>query len=794
MVPLLFLFATAVSAGEIIDRIDVQANTDSADITVLFTKKILYLRNTPLNDGRELRVFIRLLEPNLYESDLDQEIVSSLKTDRVPDVKVLYPELINGMLVSFSNATEAKVKPGPDGQSIVITVPLLPLPAPDAPKVAVPVVAVAAAPAPVPAAAVPAPVVQTAAPITVPAAAPVAAQITAPVAATVRDVAPSAVQAVAAEPAAPASATDQGAVASPSPPVFSAAEIEASAISFLDKARQALQAKDPVTAINRLNRVLSMPSNQQTEAAQALIGEAREMNGEIMKARAEYELYLKLYADKPDAARIRARLAALPKSDPQRRVARALPTEPGEAVWTYNGSISSYYYHGNSQYETLTPPPPGQIVVSQSTLSLVDQNSWINSVNLNARRVDALSDTRIVVRDTDNHDYLNSLYSYNRLYSAYIDYNDFEYGYELKFGRQNPNGMGVLERFDGVVAGYKLGQDWRVNATGGEVVEFNAPYKKVFYGVSVDMLPQGSLPGVSLYAIQQSLDSYADRRAVGSELRYFDAGAAAYGMLDYDLLFKGVNIALLQGNYLGSNSDNYFFILDHRKAPSYSLTSALPAFPGLTLDQMVQNQGLDQVRLQASELTAISNMFAIGVTHPFTEKWQAGVDYRLSSLTSTHDVMAVIPLSVVGTCLGTIDPINNNCIISTASQAGSGLNNVLSMQVIGTNLFFDNEVFVSNISLIKAPTFKGEASSLGYIVPFLERYRVESNLRYYNQKDTTNDKQDRLSCSIKLSNQLSSNFYLEGEYGHELDHSSGPNSNDRSTRNYFYLGVRADIH
>jgi len=554
-----------------------------------------------------------------------------------------------------------------------------------------------------------------------------------------------------------------------------------------------MSAKDPATAINRLNRILSMPTNAQTEAAQALIGQAREMNGEILKARAEYELFLKLYPNSPLAPDIRARLAALPKDNPARRK-KTLPKEAGEPVWTYNGSLASYYYRGNSQYETLNPTPPGQIVVNQSSLSMIDQNSWINSVNLNARRIDGFSDTRIVVRDTSNNDYLNTRYSYNRLYSAYIDYNNFQYGYSMRFGRQNPNGGGVLERFDGLQAGYNLGQDWRIGAVSGEVVEFNSPYKKVFYGASVELLPQTGTPGVSLYAIQQTLDGYLDRRALGSEMRYFDGGATLYGMLDYDMLYRGLNITLLQGNYMNAGGDNYFFILDRRQAPSYSLTNALPAFPGMSLSDMVAIQGLDQTRQQASDLTAVSNMFAIGMTHPFTDKWQAGVDYRLSSLSSTHDVLAVIPLSVVGTCLGTIDPINNNCIIDTASQQGSGLNHVLSFQAIGTNLFLPNAVGVGNISLIKSTTMKGEASSLGYVLPFWDQSRLETNLRYYNQKDDSDNKQSRFSASMKLSQQISSHFYVEGETGHETDKSSGDLGSSHSARTYFYLGLRADLH
>jgi hypothetical protein len=562
----------------------------------------------------------------------------------------------------------------------------------------------------------------------------------------------------------------------------------------MDEARRAIAAKDLNTAINRLNRVLGMPSSSQTESAQALIGEAREMNGEILKARAEYDLYLKLFPSGPNAARVRDRLAALPKNVAAARAPRALPKEAGPAEWTFNGSISSYYYTGNSQIETLTPPPPGQLTFSRETLSMVDQNSLITSVNLNARRRDAFTDTRIVVRDTDNKNYLKPERSYNRLYSAYIDHTDRKLGYYMKLGRQNPNGMGVMDRFDGLQAGYNLNPQWRVNAVYGDAVEFNSPFKKNFYGGSVDFLPQPGLPGFGVYAINQTLDGLANRRAVGTEVRYFDGRATAYGMLDYDVLYKGVNIALLQGNYLSEAGDNYFFVIDHRQAPSYSLTNALPATPGLSLQEMVAIQGLDQVRAQASALTAKSDMFAIGVTHPLTENWQVGVDYRVSSISSTQPVMAVLPLAVIGTCLGTIDPVNNTCVIDTASQQASGKNHVVTFQAVGTNLLITNAVGVANLSLIQAPTYAGQALSLGYVLPFWEKWRLDANLRYYTQKDDSGDKQDRVSPSLKLAYQWRNSLYLEGEVGREVSNSSGPTRNDRTRRDYMYMGVRLDLH
>ncbi len=615
---LLLLYSLA--NAQVIDHIGVTPGKSDAEIVIHFSEKILYLRHIPSNEGAQVRIFLRLIETTQLESELAQELISSPKTERVPGITVLYPELVNGMLVKFSQPTRFSVRPGADGQSIVITVPLLAesrkpstetLPA-KKPEVEV------SQPSPL------------APPVTsVPAAGPGAAT--------------------------PLPGSEEVVVtpALPSSTGLSAAEVEARARSFLGEARRALAEKDYVTAINRLNRVLGMPSSSQTEAAQALIGEAREMSGEIPKAKAEYELYLKLFPAGPNAPRVREHLAAFDPRDEAviRSRQRALPKEAGPAEWTFNGSVSSYYYTGNSQIETLVPPPPGQLTFNRETLSMVDQNSLITSINLNARRRDAFSDTRIVVRDTDNHNYLKPSRSYNRLYSAYIDHNDRQHGYYLRAGRQNPNGMGVMDRFDGIQAGYNLNPAWRVNAVYGDAVEFNSPFTKNFYGASVDLLPQPGLPGFSVYGIEQTLDGFPNRRAVGSEVRYFDGHATAYGMLDYDLLYKGVNIALLQGNYLSAGGDNYFFVIDHRRAPSYSLTNALPAAPGLSLQEMVAIQGIEQVRAQASALTAISDMFSVGVTHPLTENWQVGVDYRMSSISSTEPVKAILPLAVIGTCL-----------------------------------------------------------------------------------------------------------------------------------------------
>lgn len=771
LLTLLLLACPLAGAQAVLDRIDVDTREQDAEVVIRFATKIQYQRHVPLHEGREVRVFLRLSETGLSENDLMQETLRVAATERMPGLNVLYPELINGMLVTFTRQTAFSVRPGTDNRSIVITLPLAPAakPALPAEPVALPVVP----PAPAAVQAAPAePAAAAAAPPPVPVAAPVM-PIEAPA-----PVAPAAV--------APADAAV--------PPPLTPAEIEARVAAFMEEARRALAGKEPAMAINRLNRILGLPPNSQTEAAQALIGEAREQNGELLKARAEYDLYLKLFPAGPNAARVRERLAALPKGELAARAARPLPKEAGPAEWFFSGSLSSYYYTGKSQIETLVPPPPGMLTFNRDTLSMVDQRSLISSVNLHARRRDAFSDTRVVFRDTDHRNYLNPDRSYNRVYSAYVDHNDRKLGYYARLGRQNPSGMGVLERFDGLQGGYNLNPEWRVNAVYGDAVEFLSPFKKNFYGASLDLLPQTGRPGISVYAIDQTLDGLANRRAIGTEVRYFDGRISAYGMLDYDVFYKDVNIFMLQGNYLDEAGNNYFAVLDRRRAPSLSLTNALLAAPGLSIKEMVQQQGIDAVRDQAKALAATSNMFSIGLTHPFSERWLLGADYRLASISATQPVVAVIPLGVIGTCLGTIDVINNTCIFNTSSQQGSGNNHVVTFQAIGNSLFMPNAVGVGNVSFIRAPTYHGEALGLTYMLPIGENWRIDANLRYYTQRDDDGTQQTRLSPSLKIGYQWRNRLYWEGEIGREVSSTSGPTRDDQLKRDYFFTGLRWDFH
>jgi len=763
----ILLMYSAFAKAEYLSHIEVVHDDGSTNIVIHFDKNVLFERHFPQKEAKVLFLRLRLLDqhPTNEEKSFVEETLRLKRIDGIPGVSVTYANNNNQVVVTFSRPTKYTVRPGDDGRSMVISLtelkekiskPLL-----LQPKIAPP----AATPS------------MPATPET-----SVSKGIAPPVVKTPSEVIPSPEKP---ELSSPAQALDQP-QAPVAPTTRSPAEIERLANALMEDVRRLLAEKNYVTAINHLNRILSFPANGQTQAAQALIGEARELNGEIVKARAEYESYLKLYPNGLEASRVREHLAALPKG--QIRVRRALPKEAGPAQWTLFGNVSTTYYGGSSLIDTTTVLSTN--AVSQSRLATVDQKSLITSINLNARRRDAFSDTRIVVRDTDNHDALNPNRSYNRVYSAYIDHNDKNIGYYVRFGRQNPNGIGVFERFDGAQVGYNLKPEWRLNAVYGDAVEFNSPYKREFYGASVDFLPeQSGVPGVSLYALNQTLDGFENRRALGTEVRYFDGHINAYGTLDYDVLYKDINVALLQGNYLSDAGTNYFAVYDRRRAPSFGLTNALLAAPGLSLQQIIAAQGIELTRTQAKALAAISSSLSFGFTHPLTQDLQVGADYRLSEITSTQPVTASIPISLIGTCVGTIDPINvDNCLFDTASQQASGLNHAISFQVSKNNLFVTNAVGISSASFIKAPGLSGQSYSLGYVLP-IGQWRIDTNLRYYTQKDNLGTSLNRLSPNLRVSYQWRNSLFFDGEIDREIAKTNSATQSDRTKRDYFSTSV-----
>lgn len=111
--------------AQVMDRIEVSRMGKEAEITIHFSTRIQYLRHGPAKPGKLLRVFVRLVNSDIAETDLMQQTMSSPQSDIVPRFTITYPELSNGLVITFSQETSWDVRQGTDGRSVVIKVPAL---------------------------------------------------------------------------------------------------------------------------------------------------------------------------------------------------------------------------------------------------------------------------------------------------------------------------------------------------------------------------------------------------------------------------------------------------------------------------------------------------------------------------------------------------------------------------------------------------------------------------------------------------------------------------------------------
>lgn len=709
VVAMFVLLAVAKSAhAQIIDSIDVSTRGSEAHVAIRFVTTVQYLRHSPPSKGRLVQVQFRVTGP--LDSEIGGRLVSETRIFRgnglVPSFEVRYVEAQHTLTVEFAREVSWRVSGGGDGRSLLIRIPVT-APAPPKPEAKAPPKPTAKSP-PKPA---PKPEAATA-------------------------------------PAAPATPAD------------------ADGAAILAKARDSLKAGRPEAAIELLNRALNLPPGAFSREAQELIGEAREANGEPAKAKAEYELYLKLYTDAPGVARVKGRLerlAAAPAPAPARA---AYDAKPETSVY---GSLSTTYYRGATKYDaTLLPPQPG-LQPDQVSLTSTDQSSFVTNVDVTGRYRSGPWDNKLVLRDTWTASLLAGDRNENRLAAAYYETNRKDRDLTVRLGRQSATGGGVLGRFDGGWVRLGVRNGVRLNAVGGRTVEYYAAPRRNLAGASIDIGPWDNGLATSLYVIEQRVDGVTDRRAVGTETRYFDARRNGFLVLDYDTRFRELNIAMLQANWTTQGGSNLAFLYDRRRSPPLQVSNVGYAYAGAAVADLLAS-GLSHGELveQAKKATAISELVSLGITHPLTAHWQLGADVKLSRVGATE---AVGQLGAA--------PDNGNLWVYTIQGIGTGLANA-------------NDVLVASLSANRSRIFDGYSGSLAY-VRVIDRWRLEGNLKYYGQTDLNGVHLRRWTPSAKAGYRWGETLTFEGEAGAEITRANGAESREDTSRHYFNVGFRWDF-
>jgi len=530
--------------------------------------------------------------------------------------------------------------------------------------------------------------------------------------------------------------------------------------------RDALSAKDYAAATNAFNKLLLLPPNQYSQDAQEWVGVARERDGQIAKAKAEYELYLKLYTSEPGVSRVKQRLAGLDAPVARTRMGSASrKIKPRSFV---QGGVSSHYYFGQSNLDTTY-----QFNNASQTTSYAfkDQSSLISNVDAIARYVNDEYDNRIVLRDINTKNFLPGQTDRNRLTSAYIEVKNRNADYSARLGRQTTGGGGVMGRFDGLSASYGSAQQLRVNAVAGQLVDFTNYTQPVFYGMSVDMGP------VSVYLLNQTLDGILDRRALGSEFRYFEGKQTAYAALDYDIYFNVLNSVTFNGSMgVDSTGTTYNFVADFRKSPSIGTRNALNGASTTSIAALQAAMTEADLKQLALDRTGSSSFSQFGATQKLNSTWQLGGDIKLSQ---TSGLPASGTTALQGIMVATPD---------------TGLEKTITAQLIGSNLYSDADITSMGASYITSSYVQNGQSVFVYNRTSWDRdLYFDSSWNYYAQTDTYGGSMARNMPMVRVTYQVAQRMSLDADMGAELTTSSGPFQTAKNTRIFGSMGFRWDF-
>ncbi|MDP9044385.1 MAG: hypothetical protein M3O01_06205 [Pseudomonadota bacterium] len=553
-------------------------------------------------------------------------------------------------------------------------------------------------------------------------------------------------------------------------PVQGLPEVEKRAAELLVKAREALAARRNDEAVQTLNQLLLLPPNSASQEAQEFIGLAWERVGDLERAKTEYRLYLKLYPQGEGSQRVAQRLASIGGgSTPEAGKPLAEgTTRPAAETHRFSGNIAQYYYGGKARSQSLVNIAAG---IDQSTLTQTTESAIVTSVDLGGRYVGADSETRVVVRGTGSVNLQANSHSDSLLNAAYVDYKRNDSGLAVRLGRQSAISGGLLGLFDGVSVTYPFAPGWKADVMGG------VPANTLVSGRSERLLAamveaDGILDhwGGDFYLVDQTSEGIANRRAVGTELRYSDERLSAYTLLDYDVLFRKLNAATFQGSYQFPAQTTLTVLFDSRTAPSLELTNALISSGAASLKDLLKLESLDEARAAALATTARAKQTLISLSRPLNEKWQVAVDLRYTSIGA---------LPAVG---------NFDATPSTGGQYGS------TLQLTGSNLYSTRDINNFNVSVLSTPIFKGVQLAYNNLTGLRNNdVTLEPSLRFYQQHDNQGVKVSRVTPGLRMTYKLSRRASVLGESVVEHSKTDGPTNHDTTNSIFFYVGYRYEL-
>jgi tetratricopeptide (TPR) repeat protein len=540
---------------------------------------------------------------------------------------------------------------------------------------------------------------------------------------------------------------------------------------LLEQARTAFTAGEYQKTIQLTTAILEMPASSESKDALELLGVARERNGQIAHAKAEYEKYLELYPEGEDAKRVSQRLAGLvtAASKPTSLANSGNKTKTKRPVsWQSVGSFSQYYYRDERSIDEED--------------NLVDLSQIVTTFDMRSRKRTENYDQNFQITAYHAYDFLDdeSDGRFSRLYYELINRNNNNH---LKVGRQTYSEGGVLGLFDGGVFGLGVTRKSSVNLAAGylldieDLLDFSYTKDRKFASLSYDVGNEIKDWDISLYYIQQMVNNLVDRQAVGSEIRYFKPTFNIFNLIDYDTSYDTLNIFLLNANWVFPQQGNLYATIDSRKVPYLSTSNALQGQPFETIEDLETMFTEEEIRQLALDRTATSNTFTIGGAKQLNGFMNGHGQYQISG-DLTYNTLSDMPAS------GGVPEIPD-----------TGDNYFVGAQFIGSNVIKKGDTSIFSLRLGFTQLSNDLTLNFDTRYPITDKFRFNPRIQYFRREGKDND---NLLTTLRLSAKadyrlLNNKMLIEGEIGYDNTDDQVAGFSTKSNSLFWYLGYRLDF-
>ena len=530
---------------------------------------------------------------------------------------------------------------------------------------------------------------------------------------------------------------------------------------IMEDARRSIIAGDSSRAIQLYTKVLQMPENPRQMEAQEYLALAREKQGQLAHAKAEYQRYLALYPDSEGAGRVSQRLAAMLASGRQVVQTAGAPEErrSGRSDWRFQTYFSQYYRRDVNQ------PGDREEILSQSAL--------YSDVNFDARRRGERFDFSSRISAGYRNDFLEDSESSGnelRISYAYADLSDAVTGLRGRIGRQSRNTGGVLGRFDGLNLGYQVNESIFANAVIGKPSNSatdGVDSSRTFYGASINYGPIFDSLEVGTYFVQQDIEGMTDRQAVGAEFRYFGANQSIWGLVDYDLNYGELGSAFLQASWRFGPKFSLHGSLDRRHSPFLSTGNALIGQPVVEFAQLLELLPADEIKQLGLDRSPVSTTYTIGLSHSLTPRLQINAD------------------------------INQTAVDATPESGGVIATNATTYRYISTNVVASSLVKEGDVTIIGARYSDSDSTRVMSLTidsryPFGRAWRINPRLRIDRRQRLANEGYEWLyTPGIRIQYRRSQRFRIELEAGKQFSQQDSTALIADRESYYFNLGYQA---